>query len=32
VVTFGGVLVAMFLVYLILNRRRAPREGDALNV
>jgi zinc/manganese transport system permease protein len=32
VVTFGGVLVLMFLVYLFVHRRRAPREGDPLQV
>jgi zinc/manganese transport system permease protein len=32
VVTFGGVLVLMFLVYLIVHRRRTPREVDALQV
>src|SRR5271157_247232 len=42
VVTFGGVLVLMFLVYLLLHRRRAarglegaasaPGEGDVLQV
>ena len=32
VVTFGGVLVLMYLVYLILNRRRVAPKGDALHV